>query len=236
VDARSEQRKVRVAVIGFEQMLSEALATRLSVEPWLIVLTEEHVDAVGPSVVAPVDVALVDASAEVFAGGASFAVAGPNGRSLPVLALTEHDDPAAAVEVIRRGASAFLSKSATATELIETLERLAAGDIRLPVQFLGEIIRESSAQHTERADLLRRLERLTVRERDVLALLVDGLDQEAIGKRLFISANTVRTHVRHLREKLGVRSQLEAMSLALRAGYRPSSEGAEADLSTKTTT
>ena len=63
--------------------------------------------------------------------------------------------------------------------------------------------------------------RLTVREREVLGLLVAGLDRSAIGAPLFLSPNTVRTHIQNVLRKLEVHSSIEAVGLALRHGVRP---------------
>ena len=60
----------------------------------------------------------------------------------------------------------------------------------------------------------------------MLALLVAGLDRSAIGARLFLSPNTVRTHVQNVLRKLEVHSSIEAVGLALRHGVRPPPPGA----------
>jgi DNA-binding NarL/FixJ family response regulator len=72
------------------------------------------------------------------------------------------------------------------------------------------------------------LERLTPREREVMALLLAGLGVESIGTRLGIAANTVRTHVQNVLAKLDVNSRAEAAAWALRAGLEPVDVGAGA--------
>lgn len=62
---------------------------------------------------------------------------------------------------------------------------------------------------------------LTVREREVLDLMVNGFDRSAIAARLYRSPNTVRTHIGHILVKLGAHSVLEAVAIALRSGVRP---------------
>jgi DNA-binding CsgD family transcriptional regulator len=63
--------------------------------------------------------------------------------------------------------------------------------------------------------------RLTVRERQVLALMGEGLDPQAIARRLVVSRHTARGHVKNILMKLGAHSQLEAVVIATRAGYLP---------------
>lgn len=65
------------------------------------------------------------------------------------------------------------------------------------------------------------LDHLTPREREVLALMVSGMDRQGIAARLFQSPNTARTHIRNITVKLGAHSALEAAAIALRAGLRP---------------
>ncbi len=62
---------------------------------------------------------------------------------------------------------------------------------------------------------------LTEREREVLALLADGLTNAAIGKRLYLSVHTVSNHVANLSHKLGAHSKLDALSIAVREGVLP---------------
>ena len=63
--------------------------------------------------------------------------------------------------------------------------------------------------------------RLTVRERQVLALMGEGLDPQAIARQLVVSRHTARGHVKNVLMKLGAHSQLEAVVIATRAGYLP---------------
>lgn len=72
-----------------------------------------------------------------------------------------------------------------------------------------------------REQLAPSLEELTDRELEVLALMVEGLRREAIARRLGLSPNTVRTHTQNLHAKLGVRTDVAAVSVALEAGLRP---------------
>lgn len=77
----------------------------------------------------------------------------------------------------------------------------------------GEV--EGTAEHSEAA---RRVGRLSPREREVLALLAEGLDNGRIGDRLVISAGTVKSHVASILGKLGVENRVQAAVCAVRAG------------------
>jgi DNA-binding NarL/FixJ family response regulator len=171
------------------------------------------------------DVIVVDVPADDDDGDqtALVAAAARAGLGAPVLALVDDVSPSLARQVLRAGASAFVPKTATTLELIDAVQRLALGDISMPASLLSEIVRTSETTAADDADLHDRLAQLTPRERDVLQKIVDGLRPAEIADALFISAHTVRSHTRGIFAKLGARSHLEAMSLALRGGHRPSS-------------
>ena len=96
-----------------------------------------------------------------------------------------------------------------------------------PVRVLRRVLDELAARR--RAPKLlpdqQKLNRLTGRERHVLSHMVEGLDRESIARLLYLSTNTVRTHVRNLFAKLEVNSSLGAVALGLRSGVRNADGG-----------
>ena len=85
--------------------------------------------------------------------------------------------------------------------------------------FLIELLAEAARQQSVQVELEARFRSLSRREHEVLELLVAGRNASDAAKSLYVSANTVRTHTRHIFGKLGVRSQVEAITLASRVGY-----------------
>ncbi|MGH8967660.1 MAG: response regulator transcription factor, partial [Actinomycetes bacterium] len=92
----------------------------------------------------------------------------------------------------------------------------------IPPEVLGEVLRRVVAGDAEPEAGRRMLAVLTPREREVLQCMVDGLGRAEIAGRLGLSANTVRTHTQNLLAKLDTHSALEAITLAMRCGMRPS--------------
>jgi DNA-binding NarL/FixJ family response regulator len=88
-------------------------------------------------------------------------------------------------------------------------------------ELIAAIIGTARTNSRPTAETTSELERLTPRERDVMALLLAGLRVEQIGAQLGIAANTVRTHLQNILAKLGVKSRAEAAAWALRAGLGP---------------
>jgi DNA-binding NarL/FixJ family response regulator len=83
---------------------------------------------------------------------------------------------------------------------------------------LGPLLTHLIRRHREEEEARRRLRDLTRREREVLALLAEGTDNDAIAQRLVISPETARTHVQNVLHKLGVHSRLEAAAFVLQNG------------------
>lgn len=124
------------------------------------------------------------------------------GVDWPVVIMTGHADVATAVTVMKRGAIELLEKPFTEQALIEALARAAA-----------KLARDGAAA-TVRRVARERFARLTDRERDVLALLVEGRPNKIVAHLLGMSVRTVEMHRANLLAKLGVRSIVEAAALA----------------------
>ena len=131
----------------------------------------------------------------------------PGCRMLILAAEEDHGTLEAAVEA---GASGFLTKRAPLVELLEATRALSRGETVIPPRMLGGLL-SRLISHRQELDVAReRLARLTHRERQVLALLAEGADNDAIARALVISPQTARTHIQNILSKLDVHSRLEA--------------------------
>jgi DNA-binding NarL/FixJ family response regulator len=131
-------------------------------------------------------------------------------RSSPgtaVILFTGFADQALLVESVDAGARGFVLKEAPLTDLLRAVQTVAAGGTYVDAVLAGTL---ASAHATGK------LAELTERERDVLRLLADGLTYDEIGKRLFIAAATVRTHVQKAMGRLDANSRTQAVAMALR--------------------
>ncbi len=129
-----------------------------------------------------------------------------------VIVLSGDADTVSAPQALDAGASGYVHKSRGVSALISAVERVLAGNVVVDVP-AANIRRSACANDVERLAA-----RLTMRERECLSLLVEGLDTAAMVVKLGISRTTVRTHVQAVLNKLGVHSRLEAASLAVRSG------------------
>jgi DNA-binding NarL/FixJ family response regulator len=120
-------------------------------------------------------------------------------------------------EAIRAGASGFLVKDTEPVELIRGVRAVAAGDALLSPGVTRRLIAEFAAR-AKRSRPVADLDRLTEREREVMALAASGLSNEEIAGRLVVSPATAKTHVSRAMVKLGVRDRAQLVVLAYESG------------------
>ncbi|MFC9355008.1 response regulator [Rhodococcus sp. NPDC057014] len=127
-------------------------------------------------------------------------------RDLPVLVFTTYDTDADVVRAIDAGAIGYLLKDSTPQEIFAAVRGAAAGQSVLSPPVASRLLQQM--QRPEEA--------LTPREAELLTLLAKGMTNKELGKALFISEATVKTHLAHIYSKLGVDTRAAAVSVALR--------------------
>jgi DNA-binding NarL/FixJ family response regulator len=143
---------------------------------------------------------------------------GEEGRTVPTLVLSERRDGRTVLEVLRRGAAGYLSKPDGLRRVGWGVRRILAGGAAVEPDLERAAIEELGRTARQAREGARLQGRITRRERDVLALMSEGLTMQQIGRRLQISPRTVETHVRKLYRKLGVRTRVQAVSRAAGLG------------------
>lgn len=131
-----------------------------------------------------------------------------------VLVLTTEERLAPLVDALRAGATGYLTKETSMHELIDATRSVHRGEFVVPPSMLGELLTTLVNQGGRTNDSIKTLSKLTRREREVLALLADGSNKDAIAEALAISPQTARTHVQNILAKLGLHSRLEAAAFA----------------------
>ena len=132
-----------------------------------------------------------------------------------LLAVTAVDDPQVVKEALRIGFRGYVTKDVRVQRFVSAVQAVLEGQVVIPRQLATAVGGARSAEDRHAALLG---QQLTERERQVLALLVDGASGADIAERLTISTNTVRTHVQSVLTKLQVHSRLEAATFAVRHG------------------
>jgi len=133
-----------------------------------------------------------------------------------VLVLTTFDLDEYVYEALRAGASGFVLKDDPPEQLLEAVRTVASGEALLSPAITKRVIREFTRM--ARPSPPKELDDLSARERDVLRLIALGLSNAQIGRELFISETTVKTHVTHILSKLGLRDRVQVVVLAYQTG------------------
>jgi DNA-binding NarL/FixJ family response regulator len=139
-------------------------------------------------------------------------------QQVRVLILTTYDTDAYVFEALQAGASGFMLKDAGPAELLHAVRVVAGGDALLAPRITRRIIARFTADRIATQTAEDRLAPLTPREREVLALVGEGLTNEEIGAALVLSPATARTHVSRAMTKLGARDRAQLVVIAYQTG------------------
>jgi DNA-binding NarL/FixJ family response regulator len=193
-------RPIRVAIVDDHPVVREGTAALLATVPGLCIAgtagsLEDSIPLLDP---AAVDVLLLD----IRLGSQSGLTLLGGKASLPaIVVLTAYDYPQYAAAALRLGASGFVLKTAPIAELVEAIRRAASGGLAFGVRPIGL------------APIF------TAREREVVALVVEGRSNHEIGAALGITSKTVEAHLSRLFDRLGLQSRTELATRALREGW-----------------
>ena len=208
---------VRVVVADDQDVVRAGLVRILEGDPGLEVVGQA---ADGEAAVLEVqrtgaDVCLMDIRMPVLDGLAATRRLFLSGSGVRVVILTTFDLDEYVYEALRIGASGFLLKDAPADDLVRAVHIAARGEATLAPSTTQRLIVEFAGRHQRRP---MPGESLTAREEQVLVAMARGLSNIEIGRRLYISEGTVRTHINRLLAKLGVRGRFQAVVLAYECG------------------
>ena len=208
---------IRVLIVDDHEVLASSLAMVLDSEPDIttagIATTLEQARALVRS--ARPDVVLLDHRMPDGDGVADIPRLRAAHPGVGIVVLTASASDHVLVGAIEAGASGFLSKTRSLGEVPAAVRAAAAGESVISPELLARLLPRFGRGQVQAAG------QLTDREREVLALVAEGLPNAAIAERLVVSVHTVRNHIASLSAKLGAHSKLEALSIAVRQGLLP---------------
>ena len=222
----ASDQKVTLLICDDHKILTDALATVVGLDPTLVMVAppvHDPITAIAVCTEQLPDVVLMDI---VFKGEGNGDMSGIEATraikevspSTKVVIMTAHDEDHLLVEAVEAGASGFLGKDEAAEELLSAAKAAADGEVLIDpttlTRLLAQVAREREAQRGAQS----LLDDLTDREREILQLLAEGMRNDDIATKLFISPQTVQTHVRNILGKLRVHSKLEAVAFAVKHG------------------
>ena len=136
-----------------------------------------------------------------------------------VLVLTTFDLDEVVDDALDAGADGFLLKRATPQQLIDGIRTVFAGDALVAPAVTRRLLAAHARRRAPDRDRLTLADRLTEREAEVLRALAEGLSNAEIAGRMWLSAETVKTHLKSILAKLGVRDRTQAVVWAYRTGF-----------------
>lgn len=205
---------LRVVLVDDHALVREGLRSVLATFDDLRVVAEaDHREAAVKAVAThEADVVVLDMQLRDEDGCDVLRALAERGLRPAVLVLSVHDDPGRVRDVLRMGARGYLLKSAQPEELADGIRRVAAGEWAVGRELLGMLVDAFlGAAPAGVPDV-------TPREREVLALLAEGLANRAVAERLGISTRTAQKHVENLFKKFNVHGRADLVSLADRVG------------------
>ncbi|MYS14674.1 response regulator transcription factor [Streptomyces sp. SID4982] len=222
----TEQDPIRVFLLDDHEVVRRGVADLLEAEPDIAVVgeadTAAHALARGPALrphVAVLDVRLPD--------GDGITVCRELRDRMPgsaCLMLTSFDDEDALLDAIMAGAAGYVLKQIKGSDLVSAVRTVASGQSMLDPATTARLMRSLRADPAAPA-LPPELASLSPREREILALIGDGLTNREIGKRLYLSEKTVKNHISRLLAKLGVQRRVQAAVLASQSDLRHGRDG-----------
>lgn len=141
-----------------------------------------------------------------------------SGSRARVLVITTFDRDEYVYRALRAGAAGFLLKSASGERLADAVRTVAGGESLLDPAITTRLVEHFLARPDFDPAVQARLETLTAREREILMLLARGMSNAEMGRELFLSETTVKSHVTRLLSKLAVASRVQAVVLAYESG------------------
>ncbi len=201
--------KIRIMLVDDHAVVRSGLSAFLSVNPDLELVgeAENGEQAVVRANALKPDVILMDLMMPVMDGVAATMAIKKQNPGIQIIALTSFQEDELVQSALKAGAVGYLMKNVTARELAAAIKSARDGKMTLSPEAAQALVRASQqAEETEA---------LTDREREVLKLMVDGLNNAEIAERLVVSLSTVKYHISNILMKLGVDNRVAAVTMAL---------------------
>jgi len=200
---------IRVMLVDDHAVVRSGLSAFLSVNPDLELVgeAENGEQAVVRAGLLKPDVILMDLMMPVMDGVAATAAIKKQHPNIQVIALTSFQEDELVQNALRVGAIGYLMKNVSARELAAAIRAAKEGKVTLSPEATQALVHFS--QQPQEAEVL------TEREREVLKLMVDGLNNAEIAERLVVSLSTIKYHISNILMKLGVDNRVAAVTTAM---------------------
>jgi NarL family two-component system response regulator LiaR len=207
---------IRVMLVDDHAMVRKGLATFLKIFDDLQLVGEAESGAAAIKLCSEVlpDVILMDMVMPDMNGAAATRAIRQQFPQVQVIALTSFKEGDLVKNALEAGAIGYLLKDISADELVHAIRAANEGRATLSTEVAQALVESANQPPAPGLDL-------TEREREVLALMIEGLNNTQIAGKLSVSPSTIKSHVSNILSKLGVASRTEAVTLALRSRLIP---------------
>jgi DNA-binding NarL/FixJ family response regulator len=210
---------IRVVIADDHALFRRGLEMVLGSEPDIKVVAEANDgrQAVDAAVEHMPDLVLMDVRMPSSTGIDATKLIKDHAPHIKILMLTISDEEEDLYEAIKAGASGYLLKEISIDEVADAIRKVHAGQSLISPSMASKLLTEFAAMARKDEEKQQMpAPRLTDREMEVLTLVAQGLNNRDIARKLFISENTVKNHVRNILEKLHLHSRMEAVVYAVR--------------------
>ncbi|MFZ1287306.1 MAG: response regulator transcription factor [Candidatus Phosphoribacter sp.] len=210
---------IRVLIADDHALFRRGLRTVLELDGDIVVVAEadngtvavERAEAVVP------DIVLMDVRMPGCGGIEACLAIKERVPSARIVMLTMSDEESDLFEAVRAGANGYVLKDVPGDEIAAGIRAVQSGDSLISPSMASKLLAEFAHMIRRETEIVgSHLPKLTEREIEVLGLVARGLGNREIGKKLFISENTVKNHVRNILEKLQLHTRMEAAMYAVR--------------------
>jgi DNA-binding NarL/FixJ family response regulator len=213
----------RVLIVDDHVLVAVGLQLALSARDWTVEITDgpTAADVIEQARRFQPDCVLLDINLGEQVGSGIDLIAPLRATGSEVVMLTAETRRTVLAACLEQGAAGWIGKDTFLDQVVTTITDVLDGTPLIGRTTREDLADELRIERAGRRQALSPFERLTRRERRVLAALVDGMSAEEIAEAQFVALTTVRSQIRAVLQKLGVRSQLAAVAYANRVGWKP---------------
>ena len=229
-----DNKKIKILIADDHNLFREMLYDMLSDEEDIEVIAQAHngEEAVSCCMQSTPNVVVLDINMPVMDGLEAIREIHKINKEIKVVILTANEDDDYIFKFIREGATAYLMKDTTPSEMLATIRSAHFGESIVQPRVMNKIFKEFcklsqigdenieiKESTSPKVIVKEELSNLTDREKEVLTMVAKGLNNKEISSALFISEATVKTHVSNLMSKLEMRDRVELVLFSLKSGF-----------------
>ena len=203
---------IRVLLVDDQKLVRRGLEALLKIEPSLEIVGEASngKEAIAQIATLSVDVVLMDVRMPIMDGVAATKVITEKFPEVKILVLTTFDDDEYVVKSLQYGALGYLLKDTPPDDLIQAIHAAAKGYTQLAPGLMPRLVKPEADSPAPPPGW----EQLTPREKDILCLIAQGMNNQEIAEELYIAQKTVKNHITRILNRLNLRDRLQAAIVA----------------------